>query len=87
MNDKQDKSHPETGPDVHITVNGATYTIHRGHQTVVQIKTVAGVPLADELEENVGGRLQPLADDGAVTLKGGEVFVSHPRDSGSSRAM
>ena len=75
---------PEPGPDVHITVNGESRLIHRGHQTVVEIKKVGGVPLADELEQVIDGKLTPLADDGAVTIKGGEIFMSHVRSGGSS---
>ncbi|MDE2039850.1 MAG: hypothetical protein KGO96_08500 [Elusimicrobia bacterium] len=59
-------------------------TIHRGHQTVAQIKTAAGVPLAYDLEQVVNGKLVPLADDGAVTLKGDEKFISHPKDNAAS---
>jgi hypothetical protein len=76
--------HPQEGAQVTITVNGATYRIHRGHQTVAAIKQVAQVPLAHDLELVVGDALKPLPDDGSVTLKGGEVFVSHPKDAGSS---
>jgi hypothetical protein len=75
----------ETARDeVSIDINGASIRIHRGHQTVSVIKTAGGVAQADELEQVVSGKLQPLDDAGAVVLKGGEVFVSHPRDSGSS---
>jgi hypothetical protein len=74
----------EQGPDVTITVDTKPYRIHRGHQTVAEIKTVAGVPLAFELEQLVNGKLTPLPDDGAVTLKGGEIFLSHPKDGGAS---
>jgi hypothetical protein len=76
--------HPQEGAEVTITVNGSTYKIHRGHQTVTAIKQVALVPLAHDLEQVVGNALTPLPDDGSVTLKGGEVFVSHPKDAGSS---
>src|SRR5437867_8411974 len=48
---------PEPGPEVHITVNGASKLIHRGRQTVAEIKTVGGVPLADELEQLAEGKL------------------------------
>jgi len=76
--------HPEQGPIVEITVNRKVYKIHRGRQTVKAIKELAGVPPADELEQVVDGNLEPLPDEGAVTLKGGEVFLSHPRDCGAS---
>lgn len=78
------KPDPQPGPDVQITINGATKIIHRGRRTVVEIKKLGDVPLADELEQLIDGKLQPLADDGAVTIKGGEVFMSHARSGGSS---
>jgi hypothetical protein len=76
--------HPQEGPSVTITIDNVVRTIHRGHQTVAEIKQVGKVPLAYDLEEVVDGVLKPLPDDGAVTLKGGEVFVSHPKDAASS---
>ncbi len=76
--------HPDHGPDVIIDVNGVKLSIHRGHQTVVQIKTIAGVNLAEVLEQIIGGQLTPLPDDGAVTIKGGEQFVSHVRSGAGS---
>jgi len=82
-NKHENKDH-EGGPDVTITVDTKPYKIHRGHQTVAEIKKVAGVPLAFELEQLINGKLVPLSDDGAVTLKGGEVFLSHPKDGGAS---
>ncbi len=69
---------------VTITVNGTNVPIHRGRQTVVQIKTAGHVAVADDLEQQIDKRLVPLPDDGAVTIKGEEVFVSHPKDSASS---
>lgn len=82
--DARPKPDPQPGPDVQITINGVTKTIHRGRCTVVEIKKLGDVPLGDELEQLIEGKLQPLADDGAVTIKGGEVFMSHARSGGSS---
>jgi len=76
--------HPDTGPTVSITINGTTLTIHRGHRTVAELKAAGGVNPAHELEQVENGQLRPLPDNGAITLKGGEVFISHPRDSASS---
>lgn len=76
--------HPDTGSMASITLNGAQVSIHRGRQSVAEIKAAGKVPAAHELEQVEDGRLKPLADDGAITLKGGEVFISHPRDSASS---
>lgn len=72
---------------VTIIVNNKSYPIHRGRHSVSNIKRVGGVPLADELAEVIEKNtppLTPLSDDGAVTIKGGEIFVSYPKDSGSS---
>jgi hypothetical protein len=69
---------------VTITVNNVPVPIHRGRQTVAEIKTAGHVALADDLEQLIDKRLVPLADDGSVTIKGEEVFVSHPKDSSSS---
>lgn len=76
--------HPQPGPEVTIKINNVDYRIHRGRQTVAAIKTVGQVPLADDLEQLIDGKLTLLPDDGAVTIKGSEVFLSHPKDSGSS---
>lgn len=72
---------------VEITINNKPYQIHRGRQTVVAIKALGGVPQADELAQVIEGNtppLTPLKDDGSVPIKGGEIFVSYPKDSGSS---
>jgi hypothetical protein len=70
--------------EVTITINNDAKTIHRGRNTVAEIKTLGGIPQADVLEQNIAGTLTPLDDNGAVTIKGGEIFMSHPRDGGSS---
>lgn len=69
---------------VNVVINGSQKEIHRGRQAVGEIKSVGGVPQADVLNQIVERKLQPLADDDAVTIKGGEEFLSHPRDSASS---
>lgn len=79
-----DKPNPETGPNVTITINGNSVSIHRGHQTVAAIKAAGGVPLADDLSQVVDGKLVLLEDSGGVTLKGHEVFVSSPKSGASS---
>ncbi len=69
---------------VDITIDDVQRSVHRGHQTVVELKTLGEVPLAYDLDQVVEGKFQPLPDDGAVTIKGGETFVSHPKDGSSS---
>jgi len=75
---------PQHGPEVTITIDGKEKSIHRGRQTIAKIKEVGGVAAAMELEQIIDGKLNPLPDDGSVTIKGGETFVSHVRDSKSS---
>jgi hypothetical protein len=77
-------AHPETGPDVTITIDNKSYTVHRGNTTVGNLKQLAGIQAAYELEEIVDGKLLPLGDDQHVVLKGGERFVSHPRAGAAS---
>ena len=71
---------------VTVVIDGVKKPVHRGRRTVKDLKILGGVHEADELEQLIEGKLTPLADNAAVTIKGGEEFVSHPRDSGSSHA-
>ena len=74
----------EHGPEVQITVNNEHPHVHRGRQTVAAIKLAGKVPLADDLVQVTNRKLEPLPDDGSVTIKGGEHFISHPKEAGSS---
>ena len=83
--DQSQPDHVDHGKDfVEITVNDRVISMHRGHQTVVAIKQAADVPLAYDLDEIVAGEFVLLPDEGAVVLKGGEKFLAHPKDGGSS---
>ncbi|HKW22800.1 MAG TPA: hypothetical protein VJO13_15545 [Ktedonobacterales bacterium] len=68
---------PQHGPEVTITINNEPYQVHRGRQTVTYLKGIAGIAQSFELDELEDGRLAPLADDGSVTIKGGEEFKSN----------
>lgn len=76
--------HPETGPEVTITVNGEPKQIHRGSYTGAKLKETLGICASDELDQVVDGQFKPLADDSHIVIKGHEVFVSHKRCGGSS---
>jgi hypothetical protein len=69
---------------VTITVDNKPVQIHRGRQSVAEIKSLGGVPAAFDLDEVVDGKLVPLPDDGHVVIKGEEVFLSHPKSGHSS---
>jgi cell division protein ZapA (FtsZ GTPase activity inhibitor) len=66
--------------EIDIVVNGKSYKAKRGTQPVASIKTIAGVPTGDVLQQDVNGTLTTLADDGTVTINGGEVFMSLPAE-------
>jgi hypothetical protein len=76
--------HPEPGPDVTVTINGQDFSIHRGRRSVAEIKSTGNVPAAEELEQIVDGVFSPLGDSDSITIKGGEVFVSHVRAGAAS---
>lgn len=69
---------------VTITINGKAYELHQEKASVVELKKLAGIPLADVLVKIVSGQMVPLDDNAVVELHCGEVFVSHPRDNASS---
>jgi hypothetical protein len=75
---------PQQGPEVTITIDNNQYAIHRGRQTVAALKALAGVSQSYDLAELEDGRLVSLPDDGAVTIKGGEVFKSNLKVGHSS---
>jgi hypothetical protein len=69
---------------VEIKVDNHPYRVSAGRHLVSEIKHLAGVPEAFELDEDIHGKLTPIDQAGSVTIKGGETFVSHPRDGSSS---
>lgn len=84
-NEVEDKESKDHGKDmVKIKVDRKDYSIHRGRTTVVEIKTVAGVPLAFSLDQVLHGDLVPLGDDASLVIKGSEEFLSHPKTGSSS---
>ena len=87
MNDHNKDRGQENGHGnsfVNITINDTERSIHRGRQTVVEIKAVGEVTLNHELEQIIDGKFVPLEDNGSVVIKGGEVFISHIKNGGSA---
>lgn len=92
--DTHDKKGPGGGADnghgqdmVDIVINGTTVTVHRGSTTVSELKAKGGVPAGYELAletPETSPPFSPLDDNGRFTIKGGERFISYPKDSGSS---
>ena len=72
------------GHVIHIFVDGKEITTQKETISVSDLKALAGVPAAYELELVRENRLIPLKDDGRVELKNKERFISHPKDGVSS---
>ncbi len=81
-----EQAQSEVGHDlVTIEMNGTAFSIHRGHETVTQINAACKVDPTYVIEQiGDGGQLTLLPDDGGVTIKGKERFISHVRGGGSS---
>jgi hypothetical protein len=77
--DKQSSSSDDVRQDmVEITIKNQPYQIHRGHRKVSEIKQIGGINPNHILVQVTGGNLVDLPNDGAVTIKGGEIFQSKP---------
>ena len=70
--------------DVTVTVDGKSYKVPEGTYVVSEFKKLVGVDPSKELDEVVHGELKPLDDNRHIHIKGGEVFISHARQGGSS---
>jgi hypothetical protein len=70
--------------EVAVTVDGKTHHVPEGTYLVSEFKKLVGVDPSKELDEVVHGELKPLDDSHRIHIKGGEVFISHARQGGSS---
>jgi len=78
------KAEPKAPALVNIYVDDKEFKIAPGSHTVVEIKHLAGVALADQLQQEKDGGLIKLDQTGSVTICGNERFVSFPATGGSS---
>ncbi len=79
-----EKEHPQPGPNVTVTVDTKPKVVHRGSWIVSEFKKEVGVDAARALDEVIQGEFKPLDDTARITIKGGEIFVSHARQGSSS---
>ena len=70
--------------EVAVTVDGKPHHVTEGTYVVLEFKKLVGVAPSKELDEVVHGDLKPLDDNQTIHIKGGEVFISHARQGGSS---
>lgn len=80
----EENAHRDRCETVAIHVNNERVAIHAGRYDVATVKKLAGVPLADDLDQLVHSVLKPVPDDATLHLTGCEIFISHVKDGGSS---
>jgi hypothetical protein len=69
---------------VQVTVDNVKKDIPKGQYVVAVFKQKVGVDASRALDEVVAGEFKPLQDDQRIRIHGGEVFISHVRQGGSS---
>jgi hypothetical protein len=76
--------HPAHKKLVAIIIDDKPYEVDTGKYLVSKLKEIGHVPAGDELAHLVHGKLVVLPDDAEFHIKGGEIFVSHPKKGHSS---
>ena len=87
MPTKPERAHDDHGhceTRVKMPFNKKEVFVHTGELSVETLKRLAGIPLADDLDQLIGSKIVPLADNSKVHITGCEVFLHHPKDGGSS---
>ena len=69
---------------VTVIVDTVKKQVREGSWIVAEFKKAVGVAADRALDEVIGGEFKPLEDNQRITIKCGEVFVSHARQGGSS---
>lgn len=83
--DKDLKDPDNKGPKtVSVTVDTQPKTVRKGRYVVSDFKRLVGVDPAYQLDEVVDGQFIERNDTDKISIKGGEVFVSHVRGGAAS---
>lgn len=69
---------------VTVTVDQKERHVEPGSYVVADFKKLVKVDASLQLEQVVNGELVPLEDSTTIKIEGGEVFISHVRQGGSS---
>jgi hypothetical protein len=72
------------GKSVTVTVDTQPHTVRKGRYVVSDFKATVGVDAAYQLDEVVNGEFIERKDAEKISIKGGEVFVSHVRGGAAS---
>ena len=78
------RGHHHTVIEVTVTVDSQPHKVREGEYLVSEFKKEVSVDPSRELDEVIHGELKPLEDNQHIHVKGGEVFISHARQGGSS---
>lgn len=76
--------HGDDHHQVQVTVDGELKMLKKGNYTLLQLKATTQIALDLEVDQVVDGAFHPLDDNSHIHIKGGEVFISHVRQGGSS---
>jgi hypothetical protein len=81
--DIKDGDHKK-GKLVTVTVDTKPHTVRKGRYLVNDFKRLVGVDPTYQLDEVVNGQFVELKDTEKMSIKGGEIFVSHVRGGAAS---
>ena len=81
--DIKDGDHKK-GKLVTVTVDTKPHTVRKGRYLVGDFKRLVGVDPTYQLDEVVNGQFVELKDTEKMSIKGGEIFVSHVRGGAAS---
>lgn len=87
--DKTDHNHEDRPPhnpheEVSVTVDGEVKHLKKGHYTLPEFKATVHIAPDLEVDQVVDGTFLPLDDNAVLHIKGGEIFISHVKQGGSS---
>ena len=78
------REHKECEPHVSIVVDNKSVYLHHGHYELDVVRQLAKVPASDDLDQLVGTELVAVSNDKPIEIRGGEIFISHPKSGASS---
>jgi len=69
---------------VEITVDGTPRQIEKGPYDLAEFKIFMNIDPTKDVDELIDGQFVPVTGDKKIHIKGGEVFISHVPQGGSS---
>lgn len=69
---------------IEVTVDQKSRKVRPGSYLVSEFKKEVKVDAALALDQVIDGGFRPLEDNETISIRGGEIFVSHVRQGGAS---